>query len=110
MAVGGLNPSAKHLRVESPGPTEASSDDGERLGQVAAQPMLTEIAMAQHTNEVIMDLEPIIFGASEEEMTLPQAVEGEMAPLQSAGKPWEKLRPSAFKNQWSRRWHRWWES
>ena len=77
MAVGRLTPSAKCLWVESPELTKADTNDGERLGQTAPQPMLTEIAMAQHTTEVVMDPEPIEFGAAEEEMTLPQ----------SAGKP-----------------------
>ena len=59
MAMGRLTPSAKCLWVESPELIEANSNDGEQLGQMASQPTLTEIAMAQHTTEVVVDSEPI---------------------------------------------------
>jgi len=101
MAVGGLTSSAKHLWVESPELTEASSDNRDRLGQMAAQPTLTEIAVDQNTTEVIMDSEPIKFGAAEEEMAQPQ----------SAGKPMGETKAISIQESvvWEA-WHGWWES
>src|SRR5882724_5337592 len=70
--MGGLGPFAKCMRVESPEQTEADIEDGGPVEQKAIQLPLTEITMAQHCTELVVDMEPIKFGVAEEEMPLPQ--------------------------------------
>ena len=72
VAMGGSGPFAKCMWVESPEPTEADIEDGGPVEQKAIQLPLTEIAMAQHCTELVMDMELIKFGVAEEEMPLPQ--------------------------------------
>ena len=58
--------------MESPEPTKADSEDGEPVGQMDVQPLVIETTMARHCTELIMDMDPIEYGAPEEEMHLLQ--------------------------------------
>jgi len=72
MAAGGLTPSVKHLRVESPEPSEVGSIDGELVGQMGIQLSVSETAVAWHHTKLVVDTELIEYGAPKEEMHLPQ--------------------------------------
>ena len=101
MAVGELGPFSKHLQVESPEPTDANRDNGECLGQTAVQPMLTQIAMAQHATKVILHLDLVEFGAAKEEMALPQTVGEPMGDTEAIS-----IQESVVLDAWNG----WWES
>ena len=53
--------------MESPELTEANSEDGEPVGQTDVQLSMSETAMAQYHTELIVDMEPIKYGAPKEE-------------------------------------------
>jgi len=72
MAMDGLTPPMKLLRVESPEPTEADSEDGELAGRTVIQLSVSETAIAQHRTELVMDTEPVEYGGPNREMHLPQ--------------------------------------
>ena len=63
---------SKCMQVESPEPTEADSQDGEPVAQMGIQPSVSETTVARHCTELIMDMDPIEYGAPEEEMHLLQ--------------------------------------
>ena len=106
----GLTPPVKHLRVESPEPTEADSKDGEPAGRTVIQPSVSETAMAWHRIELNMDIEPIKHGGPDGEMHLPQmAGEGnegtEVISVQDsviceAWQGWEDSLRMAHRMQW----------
>ena len=99
--MGRLTPPMKHLRVESPEPTEADSEDGEPAGRTVIQASVSETAIAQHRTELVMDAEPVEYGGPN----------GEMHPLQIESKGDEGTKVISMQDLVVREaWHRWEDS
>jgi len=62
------------MRVESPEPTEADSQDGELVAQMNIQSLVSETAVAWHRTELVMDAEPIECGVPDGDVHMPQMV------------------------------------
>jgi len=63
---------AKRMRVESPEPTEADSQDGEPVAQMNIQPSVSETMVAWHRTKLVMDMEPIECGVPDRDVHMPQ--------------------------------------
>src|SRR5882724_3861574 len=60
------------MRVESPEPTEADSQDGEPVAQMNIQPSVSETMVAWHRTKLVMDMEPIECGVPDRDVHMPQ--------------------------------------
>ena|SRR5882724_118620 len=63
---------AKRMRVESPEPTKANSQDGEPVAQMNVQPSVSETTVAQHWTELVMDVELIKYGVANGDVHMPK--------------------------------------
>jgi len=64
----------KHLRVDSPDPSEGDCEDGNMLEPQVINQLPPKIAMAWHPTEVIMHPELIKTGDAEEQVSMLQMV------------------------------------
>src|SRR5882724_3211878 len=59
------------MRVESPEPTEADSQDGEPVAQMNVQSSVSETMVAWHQTELIVDAEPTKCGVPDGDVHMP---------------------------------------